>query len=736
MVEISDGRIGAVQVFAPLPDFVTAQEIMADALPMIDPPSRMSVTEAAAQYVRVPIAGAWGQFDAAIAPYLVEPSNTTQSRLYRTCALLGPSQTGKTFALQTVVAHAITCDQSDALIVHMTQPDRDKWVEQKLRPMIENSPALKERLGRGRDDATFSRMRFRGMTLMIGYPTRTMLSGGTYRLVLLTDYDHMPVALGQKDSPEGSPAKMARNRVRTHMSRGCVLVESSPAFPVIDPSWSPRPEAPHELPPVAAGIVLIYNDGTRGRWHWECPDCGGEFEPRIDRLEYDRTLDPGAAGAAAMMVCPHCGSLIAHRHKVELNRAALKGRGGWRHEGRDGQLVALGDAAIRETDTGSWAINGAVASFASWAEIVQHLEEARRKAETLGDETDLATVYYTEIGLPYRRERREGEADELTVAFLRDHAQKAEKGVAPSWCRAITISVDVQGTYFAVQVTAWGEDGMGQVVDRFDLTQPPEDAPDATPDQDGNRRRLEPHRYLEDWAVLDQLEGRVVPVEGQGFGLRPIGIVVDFHGLPGVSDHAEAFWKAKRAEGKARRWYIQRGQGGWKVPARVRYAAPEGGSQGNKARAIKLLTIATDRLKDTLDNALHKSATGARGAFYLGSWMTGEKSLEGQVQEYVAEIRESDGWKPKPGLKRNEGTDLTVMGRGLAEHKGLLRQEWTVPSLEWTLGPDNPLAVALAKTSDTESGQDGDGAASPPTPQPDPAPRPRGGGGIRYLKGR
>ena len=40
MVEISDGRIGAVQVFAPLPDFVTAQEIMADALPMIDPPSR------------------------------------------------------------------------------------------------------------------------------------------------------------------------------------------------------------------------------------------------------------------------------------------------------------------------------------------------------------------------------------------------------------------------------------------------------------------------------------------------------------------------------------------------------------------------------------------------------------------------------------------------------------------------------------------------------------------------
>lgn len=32
------------------------------------------------------------------------------------------------------------------------------------------------------------------------------------------------------------------------------------------------------------------------------------------------------------MQCPHCGSLTRHRHKVEMNRRALAGHGGWLHE--------------------------------------------------------------------------------------------------------------------------------------------------------------------------------------------------------------------------------------------------------------------------------------------------------------------------------------------------------------------------------------------------------------------
>ncbi|WP_237402766.1 phage terminase large subunit family protein [Rhodovulum sulfidophilum] len=298
---IRDARIGALRSFAPLPGLTTPEEILADALPMLDPPSRLSVTEAAERYINVQVQGAWQGFDRSVTPYMVEPSDVTQSRLFKVVAFMGPSQSGKTMMLQTVSLHAVTCDQNPTLIVHMSRPERDKWVEEKLNQLICNSPEVYSRLGRGRDDDTFSRKRFRGMRLLIGYPTPQVLSGGTYKTVLLTDLDHMPLVLGGKDNPEGAPVRMAVQRIKSYLSRGCVLAESSPAYPVTDPGWQPDPAAPHALPPVKGGIARLYNDGTRARLYWECPDCGGEFEPRFDRLRYDDSLDPGTAGAGAEM---------------------------------------------------------------------------------------------------------------------------------------------------------------------------------------------------------------------------------------------------------------------------------------------------------------------------------------------------------------------------------------------------------------------------------------------------
>lgn len=677
MVQITDSRIGGALSFAPLPALCTPRELLADALPVLDPPSRLSVTDAAERFVRIEAQGAWQDFDRSVTPYMVEPTDMTQSRLFKGVAFVGPSQSGKTKMLETVAYHAVTCDQRPTLIIHMTKGDRDKWVEEKVDPVILNSPELFDRLGKSRDDSTFSRKRFRGMRLTIGYPTPTILSGGTYGLVLLTDYDHMPLVLGGADNPEGSPFRMGIQRIRSFLSRGCVLAEGSPARPVTDVSWRPRTEAPHEMPPVAGGIVRLYNQGTRARWHWECPECGEEFEPNFDLLDYDDALDPGAAGELAVMCCPNNGCVIEHRHKMELNRRALAGHGGWRHEAVDGRLVTIDDPEIRKTNIASYALNGAAATFSNWSEMVSNYIAAVRIAETLGDESELSGVHYTEIGIPHRR--LTSDDDEIGIQFLRDHMQPGTKGIAPGWTRFITISVDVQGTYFPVQFTAWGTDGSCQVVDRFDLTQPPANAPNATPDEHGNQRRLDPSRYLEDWAVLEPLAHRIIPVAGEEFGLKPIGVVVDFQGKAGVPDNAEAFLMARKRAGEGAQWRLSRGRGGFHMPFRTKYEFPEGGSKGKAARNIKLLTMATDRLKDTVDSALRKSAGGS-GAMYLGDWMTDEDL----IGEFVAEERLTNGWEKKQGVVRNEGTDLSVQARALAEHKGLLR-----------LNPDRPLPWAV-----------------------------------------
>lgn len=417
MIEVGGGGGGDAREARwrqPLPAFVRAGDILADALPMLDPPSRISVTDAAERYLRVQKQGMWQAFDREAAPYLVEPSDMTQSRRFRGVGFMGPSQSGKTMMLQTAALHQVTSNQRPVLVVHMSKSDRDKWVEEKLDPIIYNSPEILERLGKGRDDSTFSRKRFKGMRLTLGYPTPQMLSGGTYAMVLLTDLDHHPLVLGARDNPEGTPIRMAMQRIKSFMSQGCVLAESSPAYPVEDPDWQPRAEEPHAFAPVEGGIAKYYNEGTRGRWYWECRDCGGEFEPRIDRLHYDASLSPWEAGEAAQMACPHCGSLVAFRHRAEMNRAALKGRGGWRHEGRDGALVDIESDQLRRTDVASYALNGAAATFSRWSEIVAHLEEARREFERSDDDTDLATVHYTEIGVPYRAQRK-GDGEEITV---------------------------------------------------------------------------------------------------------------------------------------------------------------------------------------------------------------------------------------------------------------------------------------------------------------------------------
>ena len=705
MVEMMDRGFSALTRIPPLPPFLTPEELVADALPLLDPPSRVTVTDAAERALRVPVAGKWSAYDRAVAPYTIEPQDMSQSRRFKAVVFVGPSQSGKSQMLLSVSAHAITCAPGPVQLIHMTKTDADAWVEEKLDPAITNSPLLLERLGRARDDSTFSRKRFKGMRLGIGYPVPNQLSSRSQRLVLLTDYDHMPQRLGPKDAPEASPFSMALARIRTFLSRGCVVAESTPAFPVDEAKQRPATGLdPHLLPPTTAGIVNLYNEGTRGRWYWECFDCAGLFEPTYERLDYNRDLDPGEAADGAVMVCPHCGSVIEHRQKAEMNRRAAEGHGGWLHESRivgaDGkrQLCRIDDPQIRNVSTVSYALNGVVAAFASWQGLVERYEAARRVLEATGDETDFAGVHYTELGIPYQRPKDEDESA-VTVESLTGNAMKLPRGVAPHWARFITVMVDVQGNRFEVMVMAWGAEGERVAIERYAIHQPPDDAPRAK-GEDGKYRGIDPGRYAEDAQVLTELEGRVFAVDGAAWGLKPVGVVIDFNGPKGWSDNAEKFWRARAREGLGGRFYLSIGRSGLNQRDRVWHEAPERASGGRKARGIKLLNMAVDRLKDSVSAALARTDT-ATNAQHVPSWMEAE-----HVAELLAEERGEKGWSLKPGQNRNESLDHSVQGLALAEFLGLNRVNWEAPPAWCLLGPDNANAVPLERPNDPGSARD------------------------------
>ncbi|MCF6271623.1 MAG: phage terminase large subunit family protein [Rhodobacteraceae bacterium] len=671
MIAMPGGRPDLNYDFKPLAPYATGAGVLKLALASLAPSTRMGVVAAAEKYMKVNAGGRWVDFDKDVTPYAVEPASMISSRLYREIAFCGPARSGKTVMLMQGVNHSITCDPGIVHIFHMTEASARKWVDEELEPMIGNSPELSSRLGVGRsDDNKFSKRFLGGTKLTIGPPVIADFRARTIRLVLMTDIDSMALSI----AGEGSPFVLGSKRTETLLSRGMTFGESSPGHPLTDPSWKRR--TPHEAPP-CAGILNLYNGGTKARWYWECFDCAKVFEPTFKKLHYNKNLSPALAGEGAEMQCPGCGTLLAHKHKNEANR-----NGYWLHEAEDGELVRLESGDVRKSERLSYWLNGAAASFSTWSKLVSRYETALRSVEAGGDEEPLKVTVNVDQGMPYLPKAM-SEEGQLTLQTLKDKQADMKQAEAPCWTRFITVGVDVQQGKFVVQVLAWGISGERAVIDRFDLGTPPKTAPRA------EKRVLAPETYIEDWEVLRPVLTTVYPLEGQGYGLMPLAIGCDFHGKPGVSDRAEQFWNARRKDGESQRWYMIRGHGGFKVPNRVWYKAPERAHNGKKVRSIKLLNVATDKLKDSVSAALSRMDHGP-GFMHLGDWM-----VEDHLIEFTAERRETTGWKPRKGMKRNESIDLSVYGLAVAIFKGMERIDWDSPP-EWAIGgASNTNAVLL-----------------------------------------
>jgi len=670
--------------FEPLPPHTDPRVALKRALPALRPAERITVTEAAERYMRVNVSGQWQPFRRDVTPYMVEPTDMITSRRYRGIAFCGPSQSGKTQMLQSAVAYTIAANPGRVALFQMTRDAAAEFEQNKLGPTIRNSPDLRQRRATGRGaDNMFQKLYVGGTQLTLDWPTITKLSSASIRLVLGTDYDHFPESVGG----EGDAYSLMRARTRSYMSRGMVVVESSPGAPVTDENW--RPRSPHDCPPVKYGVLSLYPQGTRGRWYWPCPSCGAEFEPTFARLVWPEGADPIEAGEAAVMRCPHCRETFDHSLKPELNAA-----GRWLHETDDGRVASLESGEARRADLLSYWLDGAAAAFSSWSDLVSQQLNAIRKYDQTGDEEALKTAANTGQAQPYRP-RGSTSHLEVTLQALKDKARgnSTPKGVAPSWTRYITVSVDVQGTRFPVGVTAWGEDGRHQPIDRFDLITPPAGSPGAAD------RALSPFEIAEDWAVLEDLSQRSWPVEGTSWALRAVALCVDQQGGGATTDHAYAFYRARRRAGERRRWFITRGRGGPNHPDRVWLKAPES-AQGKRrvAKDVLTLNMATDRLKDAVNTSLRLTEDG-QNFCGIPEWMS-----DNELIEMTAERRTEKGWQPRPGMKRNESLDHLVQARALHIQIGAEKIVWARPPAWAVLDESNPNAVAGAPAPDVQDG--------------------------------
>lgn len=656
--------------------FASAKEIRRDMANAVKAPRRMKVSDAVAEYMRVPLGGGNSvKWDKHTAAYMLEPMDCLNSREYDAVIFVGPARTGKTIGLiDGWITYSIICDPSDFLLVQLTQEKASEHSRKRLDRTFRCSPEIAKRLSPRKNDNNVHDKYFRaGNLLKIGWPSINVLSSSDYKYVALTDYDRWPEDI----DGEGDGFSLASKRTTTFMSAGMTLVESSPGKDIVDLKHIPK--STHEAPPTT-GILSLYNRGDRRRFYWQCPNCSEYFEPSMaNMVGFRDESDFVKASENARLQCPHCQALIAPELKRELNI-----KGVWLKEGQKINASGQISGESRQSRIASFWLEGPAAAYQTWSQLTYKLLNAEHEYEMTGSEETLKAVTNTDWGLPYlpRSALEQRRADELM-----ERREEVEEKSVPTQCRFIIAAVDVQGgknRRFVVQMVGYGENGERWLIDRYNISH-------TLPDSDGVIEKIDP-RIPDDWHILisDVLDKRYPLAQNPNHFMPILAMAVDSGGEEGVTDNAYKFWRKCRRDGYAKRIYLVKGDS-TKRQKLITKTYPDNTTRSDRhssARGdVPLYLLQTDYLKDRINNALARDTVGANYIHFpewIGEWF---------FNELVYEERGADGKWRKPGKGNNEAFDLFCYAHAIAILRGYERIKWgdenDVPS--WAKLPDiNP----------------------------------------------
>ena len=641
--------------------YAKASDIRKDLAEMIKAPNRMKVSEAVAQYMRVPLGGGSSvRWDKDRTPYVIEPMDCLNSREYDAVIFVGPARTGKTVGLiDGWITYSIICDPSDFLLVQLTQEKASEHSRKRLDRTFRCSPEIASRLSPYKNDNNVHDKYFRaGNLLKIGWPSINVLSSSDYKYVALTDYDRWPDDV----DGEGDGFSLASKRTTTFMSSGMTMVESSPGKDIVDLKYHPK--STHEAPPTT-GILSLYNRGDRRRFYWQCPHCGEWLEPSMaNMIGYRDDTDFVDASKKARLQCPHCQGVIEPSKKRDLNIG-----GKWLKEGQtiDKNGVIHGDG--RKSRIASFWLEGPAAAYQTWEQLTYKLLTAEHEFEMTGSEETLKAVTNTDWGLPYlpRSALEQRRSDELM-----ERREETEKRTVPYGCRFLLAAVDVQGgrnRRFVVQIVGYGENSERWLIDRYNIKS------SMRANSDGECQPIDPSAYPEDWDLLiSDVLNKQYRIEGLDGGFMPIlAMAVDSGGEDGVTDNAYKFWRRCKRDGLSKRVYLVKGDS-TKRQKLITRTYPDNTSRSDrhaKARGdVPLYLLQTDQLKDRISNALSRETVGANYIHFpawLGEWF---------FDELTYEERGQDGKWRKPGKGNNEAFDLFCYAHAIAILRGYERIKW------------------------------------------------------------
>jgi phage terminase large subunit GpA-like protein len=223
----------------------------------------------------------------------------------------------------------------------------------------------------------------------------------------------MPARIGA----EGNPIRLGERRTMSFANRK-IIIGSTPLY--ADTS----------------AVLRAYAESDGRVFEVPCPACGGLTEIMWMHIEWE----PGRPNTTAFR-CPHCGELIAERHK-----AAMVAAGAWRAT----RPEVRGHAGFRLNALVSLLVN------ASWGKLAAEFLAARE------DPAELMVFTNTILAEGWREA-----ASEIDESALASRVEPFDLDSIPAEVLVVTIGADVQDDRIEATVVGWTRTGEALVLAHF-----------------------------------------------------------------------------------------------------------------------------------------------------------------------------------------------------------------------------------------------------------------------------
>ncbi|XZG69249.1 phage terminase large subunit family protein [Chitinibacteraceae bacterium HSL-7] len=313
-----------------------------------------------------------------------------------------------------------------AMLVQPTVDAAKDYVRERINPLIEYTPVLRDRVAAAKSrqgDNTARFKRFPGGFLAVsGANSAQGLQSRAVRYLVLDEIDRYPKDVNN----QGDPVGMATKRTDTYKRTRKIFKLSTPGNLEDSRIWKD------------------YLETDQRRIFVPCPHCG-----HMDYLRWSNLRWPKGRPDEVRLYCESCGAGIEEHHKT------------WMFERAEDRPTAVS----KRPRTVGIHVPGLYSplGWRSWSDIVRDWEQAQEDLSR-GDDELMKKVVTLDLGEPYARQ-----GEQAVTSELQARAESYPHRMVPHGGLVLTAAVDVQANRLELLVVAWGRGEEAWIVDRHIL---------------------------------------------------------------------------------------------------------------------------------------------------------------------------------------------------------------------------------------------------------------------------